>query len=287
MEQNYELISVWNIFDEFACFVDIQRHPNESNSDLVKRILYRTRHKPNSSVEGLQDGIISELIVDFPDITKYEIKIETINYTKLRQSYKNFNTLLDFLNSINCDVYRWKRWDINSWTHDFKSIDYIPAVWDESISNFKNGIGYGDNCKVSIAGNTQQTNATITLYKKAKETMKKYLSNKKLERDITFQLKRYNDILNSNNVNYTIQAAKLARLYPEQIKMKIYKETNDVSEVSIDKLLKFGHSITTNKKDMVIEDAYPYRLKFESDNNKDIEIKTCTITYVNNTSKVL
>ena len=285
LKQNYELISVWNIFDEFACFVDIQRHPNESNSDLVKRILYRTRHKPNSSVEGLQDGIISELMVDFPDITKDEIKIETVNDTNLRQSYKNFNSLLDFLNSINCDVYRWKRWDINSWTHDFKSIDYIPAVWDESISNFKNGIGYGDDCKVSIAGNTQQTNATITLYKKAKETMKKYLSNKKLEKDITFQLKRYNDILNSNNINYTIQAAKLARLYPEQIKMKIYKETNDVSEVSIDRVFKFCHNVTTDKKDMVIEDAYPYRLKFEPSDNQDIEIKTCTITYVNYTTK--
>ena len=285
LKSEYELVSVWNIFDEFACFVDIQRHPGELNSELIKRILYRTRYKPNSSIEGLQNGIMSELIVDFPDISRNEIKIETVNDVNLRQGYKNFNTLLDFLNSINCDVYRWKRWDINSWMHDFKSISYIPAVWDESINNFKNGIGYGDDCKVSIAGNTQQTDATITLYNKSKDTMNKYLSNKKLERDITFQLKRYNDILNSNTVNYTIQAAKLTRLYPEQIKMKVYKKFNTVSEVPIDKILKFAHNITTNKSSMVIEDAYPYRLKFESkNNNQDIEISNCTITYVDNTT---
>ena len=184
---------------------------------------------------------MSELIVDFPDISRNEIKIETVNDVNLRQGYKNFNTLLDFLNSINCDVYRWKRWDINSWMHDFKSISYIPAVWDESINNFKNGIGYGDDCKVSIAGNTQQTDATITLYNKSKDTMNKYLSNKKLERDITFQLKRYNDILNSNTVNYTIQAAKLTRLYPERIKMKVYKKIDTVSEVAIDKIFKYAN----------------------------------------------
>ena len=285
LKSEYELISVWNIFDEFACFVDIQRHPGESNSELVKRILYRTRYKPNASIEGLQNGIISELISEFPNITRDEIKIERVNDVNLRQGYKNFNTLLDFLNSINCDVYRWKRWDINSWLHDFESISYIPAVWDESIDNFKNGIGYGDDCKVSIAGNIQQTDATITLYNKSKETMNKYLSNKKLERDITFQLKRYNDILNSNTVNYTIQAAKLTRLYPEQIKMKVYKKIDTVSEVAIDKIFKFGHNIATNKSNMVIEDAYPYRLKFESkNNNQDIEISSCTITYVNNTT---
>ena len=109
LKSEYKLVSVWNIFDEFACFVDIQRHPGELNSELIKRILYRTRYKPNSSIEGLQNGIMSELIVDFPDISRNEIKIETVNDVNLRQGYKNFNTLLDFLNSINCDVYRWKR----------------------------------------------------------------------------------------------------------------------------------------------------------------------------------
>ena len=30
---------IWNIFDEFACFCNLQRQDNEKNSELVKRIL--------------------------------------------------------------------------------------------------------------------------------------------------------------------------------------------------------------------------------------------------------
>ena len=60
-------------------------------------------------------------MTEFPDITREEINIEVANGENLRQAYKDFNTLLDYLNSINCDVYRWKRWDLNVWQHDFKS----------------------------------------------------------------------------------------------------------------------------------------------------------------------
>lgn len=283
IDLEYELISVWNIFDEFACFVDLERHAGESNSDLVKRILFRTRYKPNSSIEGLQNAIMSELINDFPEITRDDIHIEQVNDENLRQAYKDFNTLLDYLNSINCDVYRWKRWDLNTWQHDFKSISYIPAVWDESISNFTNGIGYGDDCKVSMASNTQQTDAVITFYDKSKDTMNKYLSDKKLEKDISFQFKRYNDILDYNTINYTIRASKLTRLYPEQIKMKVYQKIESVSETPVDKVFKFGHNITTNKTNSQIKDVYPYRIKFEAkNNNQDIEVSKCIVHYIDN-----
>ena len=277
----YELASVWNIFDEFACFVGLERHAGESNSDLVKRILYLTRHKPNASIEGLQNAIISELMTEFPDITKDEIKIEQVNDTNLRQAYKDFSTLLDFLNSINCDVYRWKRWDLNEWKHNFKSISYIPAVWDETVTNFTNGIGYNDDCQVSISSNVQETDAVITLYNKSKETMNKYLSDKNLERDITFQFKKYNDILNSTAINYTINAAKLTRLYPQQIKMNIYQNINSVSNVSLESIFKHGHNVSANKEDTKIDDHYPYKLKFEAkNNNQDIEISKCTVNYI-------
>ena len=281
----YDLVSVWNIFDEFACFVDVQRHPGETNSQLVKRILYRTRYKPNASIKGLQNAIMTELLTEFPNISRDEIQIEQVNDENLRQAYKDFDTLLDFLNSINCDVYRWKRWDLNEWKHNFKSISYIPTLWNESITNFKNGIGYNDDCKVSIASNIQKTDATITLYNKSKETMNKYLADKKLEKDITFQFKKYNDILNFNTVNYTIQAAKLSRLYPEKIKMNMYQKINTVSEVPVSSIFKFGHGIIPNRSNCIIEDAYPYRFKFEpKNNNKDIEISECTVTYVNTTT---
>ena len=283
-----ELVSVWNIFDEFACFVDVERHPGEKNSELVNRILHRTRYKPNASIEGLQNAIMTELLTEFPDITRDEIQIEQVNDINLRKAYKDFSTLLDFLNSLNADVYRWKRWDLNVWQHDFKSISYIPAVWDESITNFKNGIGYGDDCKATLANNSQSTNATITLYDKSKETMNKYLADKKLERDITIRFKKYNDVLNQNLINYTIKAARLTRLYPEQIILDAYQETSTVATVPVEKIFKHGHNIESNKSNSIINDVYPYKLKFEpKDNNKDIKITKCKVYYIDKVTNEL
>ena len=283
-----ELVSVWNIFDEFACFVDVERHPGEKNSELVNRILHRTRYKPNASIEGLQNAIMTELLTEFPDITRDEIQIEQVNDVNLRKAYKDFSSLLDFLNSLNADVYRWKRWDLNVWQHDFKSISYIPAVWDESITNFKNGIGYGDDCKVILANNSQSTNATITLYDKSKETMNKYLADKKLERDITIRFKKYNDVLNQNLINYTIKAARLTRLYPEQIILDAYQETSTVTTVPVEKIFKHGHNIESNKSNSIINDVYPYKLKFEpKDNNKDIKITKCKVYYIDKVTNEL
>ena len=281
LNTEYELASVWNIFDEFACFVDVQRHPGELNSQLVNRILHRTRYKPNASIEGLQNAIMTELLTECPDINRDEIVIEQVNDENLRRAYKDFGTLLDFLNSINCDVYRWKRWDLNVWQHDFKSISYLPAVWDESIANFKNGIGYDDDCKVIMASNTQSTDAIITLYDKSKETMNKYLADKKIEKDITIKFKKYNDILNSNFINYTIKASPLTRLEPEKITLNVYQETNTVTTVPIEKLYKHGHNIEVNSTNSTINDIYPYRIKFEpKDSNREIKISKCKVSYI-------
>lgn len=282
LSNEYSKISIWNIFDEFACFVGIERHDGELNSQLVKRILHTTRHKPNSSIEGLQNAIISELMTEFPDITKEEIKIETVNGENLRQAYKDFNTLLDYLNSINCDVYRWKRWDLNVWQHDFKSISYIPAVWDESVERFTNGVGYGDDCEVMMASNTKATDAIITLYDKSKETMNKYLADKNIEKNINIKFQRYNDILNTNYVNYTIKASPLTQLEPEQIQLDIYQETHDVRDIPITQVYKHGHNIEVNNSNSVIKDMSAYRLKFEpKDNSNEICISKCKVYYIN------
>ena len=283
LESEYTLSSVWNIFDEFACFVDVQRHPGEKNSELVKRILYRTANKPNASIEGLQNAIMTELVVDFPEITRDDIKIEQVDDVNIRQAYKGFSSLLDYLNSINCDVYRWKRWDLNTWQHDFKSISYIPTLWDEAISNFTNGVGYGNDCEVSIASNVQKTDAIITLYNKSKETMNKYLADKNLERNISFSFKKYNDILSSNLINYTIKASKLTRLYPNEIKMSVYQNIQNVLDIPIEDIFSHGHNITTDRTDTQLTDVYPYRFKFEAkDNNEDIYITKCMVHYVDN-----
>ena len=100
---------VWNIFDEFACFVSIERHENESNESLVDRILYTTKNLPNNTMDGLKHSIIAEIMDKVPDISIEDIKIESITPDNLVKPYKEFNALLDMLSSLNRDVLKDKR----------------------------------------------------------------------------------------------------------------------------------------------------------------------------------
>jgi hypothetical protein len=90
IEEELQKTHVWNIFDEFACFVGLERHNDEKNSDLVKRILRINRYKPNGSIEGLQNAIMAELLTEFPDISRDEIQFEQINDENLRKGYDKF-----------------------------------------------------------------------------------------------------------------------------------------------------------------------------------------------------
>ena len=54
-----EKIHVWNIFDEFATFMNLKRHEDETNKELLDRILYTAKNLPNSTEAGLKHAIIS------------------------------------------------------------------------------------------------------------------------------------------------------------------------------------------------------------------------------------
>lgn len=84
----------------------MERHEDESNKDLYKRMLYFNKNKPNGSELGLKNAIISELMVYEPNLTQDDIKIEKVNETNLRKPYEAYNELLDKLNEMNRDVYR-------------------------------------------------------------------------------------------------------------------------------------------------------------------------------------
>ncbi|MDY5997095.1 MAG: hypothetical protein SPJ09_00925 [Erysipelotrichaceae bacterium] len=135
---------VWNIFDEFACFVGIERHLNESNASLRDRILFSTKNMANNSEQGLKNAIMTELIGIFPEMKSDEIQISKVTPESLMKPYKEFNSLLDMLSSVNRDVLKDKRWDLDKWSYDFKSIEFLDNVWDEVIEEYQNGIGYDD-----------------------------------------------------------------------------------------------------------------------------------------------
>ncbi|MGL4877941.1 hypothetical protein [Paraclostridium dentum] len=122
-----ELKNVWNIFDEFACFVGLERHLNESNLELKNRIVFSTKNPGNNTEEGLKNSIVSELM-SLINISQEDIEIEKITPENLIKPYKEFNSLLDMLSNINRDVLKDKRWDLDKWQYDFKSIQFLDNV---------------------------------------------------------------------------------------------------------------------------------------------------------------
>lgn len=268
IESPYKLkrVSVWNIFDEFATFVNTRRQENESNKQLLDRILYITKNLPNGTEDGLKHAIISELMTDFPDLKAEEIVIERPTSENLIKPYEDYETLLDMLAEVNRDVYRTKRWDLDYWEYDFESISYIPHVWDKVINDWQNGVGSYDDLEVIISDRDQTTDATIYLYKKTLEAFQKYVYNKYIDDNIEFTLTRYNDILNKTNIKYKITASELEDITYEDIKIKLHesKKRNDnfaIQDVAVD----WGKDVEKINNN-IISDSYLYRLEFENKN---------------------
>ena len=286
---DYELtrIHIWNIYDEFACFIGMERHEGETNEELYQRMLYFNANKPNSSESGLKNAIISELMIDCPELTPEDIKIEPVNAVNLRKAYKGYNELLDLLNEVNRDVYRWKRWDLDEWQYSFKSIEYLPYKWDEALTKWQNGVGYGDDLKVILSNNVNKTNADITLYSKDKETLNAYIRNKEIYKNVKLIFQKYNQKLNSVNVKYRLKAAPMKLIDPAAISLSIYNSTETTETLKLQDVYKFGENITKTDGSK-LTDAYKYRLQFTPKNdNYNIEIYRATVSYRHKTTKAI
>lgn len=281
LEYKLELYHVWNIYDEFATFLGMQRHEKETNLELYNRMLYFNKNKPNGTAEGLKHALISELMIYEPDIKESDIEIKKAEAEDLRRPYQDYDSLLDKLNEINKDVYRWKRWDLDEWTYSFKTLEYLPYKWNETLTKWQNGIGYNDDLKVIVSSSTNETDANITLYEKSQEKLLSYIHNNDIYKPINFKLKQYKDVLNSIPVSYKIQASPMTEIKPSEFKMNIYENTYVDERVSVESIC----STTINKDVMKVDnseitDIYPYKLQFlPRDGNYDIEIKKARILY--------
>ena len=279
----YQLVKyhVWNIFDEFATFVNTRRYEDETNKQLLDRILYITKNLPNASEKGLKDAIISELMFFDPEVKPEDIKIERATPENLRKPYENFESLLDKMMYVNRDVYKCKRWDFDYWQYNFESISYIPHKWDEVINAWQNGIGHGNDLEVVIADNDNITDAKITLYNKSLKSFEKYVYNKDIDYNINFQLTRYNNILNKSNIKYKLKASELVDITNENINLHLY-EAEGVSEArNADELYSFGRGIKMiDNATIPSDDINWYKLCFKKKDDVDFKITKAYVRYV-------
>lgn len=278
---------IWNVFDEFACFVNLQRQLNETNEQLLKRILYHNKNLPNSTEEGLKHAIISELLTIDSSIKLNDIKIDKLTPENLVKPYNAFNSLLEHLNTINRDNIKDKIWDIDDWQNRFKTLEYVDHLWDITLSKYTDGIGSSDDLLVSVADVSISTDATLDIYKKSEERLSTYVHNKEIPKKINLKFKKYNNILKSSNARYKIKATEALDITKSDIMLVGYDESQKTEERTIQDLYKVGSSITTIDNSM-ISDNYNYRLEFEpKDSDFNVSISKCQVVYKNrNTGKI-
>ena len=275
---------VWNIFDEFACFVGLERHTNESNTSLKERILFSTKNLGSNTEEGLKNAIMSELIGMFPEMQSEEIEITKLTPESLTKPYKEFNSLLDMLSSINRDVLKDKRWDLDKWSYDFKSIAFLDNVWDDVVETYQNGIGHGDDLKVVIADNGTTTDADIVLYDKSTVKLDKYVADKHIKKNINFKLKRYENILNPIKAKYAIKASEAIDITHENIELSVFENNEKKESRKIEEIYKIGKGVTSVDNSKITDDK-PYRLEFYSDSNFDgMKISKAKVIYKHKTT---
>lgn len=261
-----EQYHIWNIFDEFAAFVGLRRYELEDNEKLLNRILSFANQKPNSSEEGLKNAIINNLKNDI-DISKEDISIDRPTPQNLIKYYDEFETVLDHLANINRDVYRTKRWDLDTWNFKIKSVDYIPHAWDVVLEHYVNGVGFKDDLKVEIVDAEMKTNATIYFYKKTLEYINSYIKNNTINETIKLNLQKHTDYLKPVNVKYRITTTEIVPIQPSAIMLESYdfksgNITKNVNDLFDEQSCEFQDvEIKDNRK---LDPALTYKIRFKS-----------------------
>lgn len=276
-----EKIHVWNVFDEFAAFIGIRRFQWESNVQLLNRVLAFANNKVNSTSDGLKNAILNNLINIDNSITADDILIERPTPENLNKYYDEFETILDHLATINRDVYRTKKWDLDTWNFEIKSVDYIPHAWDVALTYYTNGIGFDDDLKVEIVDSEMKTDATIYFYKKTLEYINSYIKNNNIKETIQLDLVKHNDELIPENVKYRITATELESLNVNNIVAECYDykigEVNQIVDDLFDEQIQAYNNvdIIDNRK---LEHDKKYVLRFKSlDELKEMTINKLAI----------
>lgn len=258
-----EKFHVWNVLDEFAMFSGIERYEDETNVELLKRTLLAFKNPTNSTESGLKNAIINS-VSNYTVLAAEDIKIETPNEKNLALSDSEFETIYERLAQFNTDVFRTKKWDVDTWEHNFKSLDFLPHLWDAEIDVCQNGVGQGDALQAILTSELKEqgsTSAQITGYQKSQIQIDEYIRTQRIETDLDLTLKKYDNVLKAKDVEYKITASEAKEIAVDDIFLDCYKQSIGESEHYIADLVTAVRGATVIPRG-VLDPNSKYRLKF-------------------------
>lgn len=284
----WEKYHIWNVFDEFADFLSLERFDGETNTELLKRCFLVFKNPANSTAKGLKHAIMNAVVNDVP-IEEDDIKIEPINADNLEYS-DDAGTFYEQLANFNHDVFRTKQWDMHTWEQNFKTLDFIPHVWDKEISVYRDGTGQNNDLKVQLSNSVKddKTNVTITGYKKSIARINEYTHRHNLHQEIPLALKRYKEELKPMKVEYKIKAAPAIEIEnPTKIYLKEEAVVEGESHYYLEDIVTDPDAITVIPHN-VIEPGSTYSAKFFPRSDYDaMEIEKAELTLSDGTTKNL
>ena len=274
-----KIIHTWNIIDEFALFLGIERYDNEKNKSLMKRCFAVFQNKTDSSETGLKNTIINSVLNDI-DLTPEEILVEKPNEINMRQNDSDGLYIYEQLAQLNKDVFRTKIWNMDTWEHNFKTIMYIPHEWNKSIQVYQDGVGQQKDLNVILNdGNKEVTDVNIYAYKLDREKVIKYVQKSNASTKLQLQLERYNDEIKPKNIQYKITASKAIKISPYSIYFTSKRKTADIEDFYLEDVITNSHEATVINNGLLSEPG-KYKIRFfpyNSDGYCSMEIKNADI----------
>ena len=253
---------IWNIFDEFAMFLALERHEDETNSSLLKRCFLAFQRPTNSTAQGLKNAIANEMASLSP-IEPDEITIERPNETNLFFVDDKYETLYERLAQFNRDMFRTKTWDADTWEHTFKTLGYLPVPWDKEIDTFQDGTGQRDDLETEIlsANENETTDVEITGYVKSAVEINECVRKRNIAKEIPLTLTRFSDELIAKTVQYRITAVPATKIDPYAISLHAVQEVDGETVCNLSDIVTDPGDLTIVQRNR-LEAGKRYRLEF-------------------------
>lgn len=276
-------IHIWNVLDDFAWWVGLDRFPEETNKALMYRTINIFRLRPSSSIQGLKN-VIKNTLLNYGNIDDEEIKFELPDENNMKLFNSDGQTLYDELSGFNRDIARTKKWDIDYWKNSFAKFKYIPHAWDSEVSNYKDGVGYNNSLKVTTVKDLDTelgTAVNIYGYKKSKEKIEEYFRRADIKKELTLKLKKYDDIMNPLKVQYKITASTLGEIkYPSRDYVNLYVIKERKTNYPLEPMVTCSDGFEIVRKNRLIE-GHRYRAEVLPDN--EFLLTKCEVKNVDGT----
>lgn len=253
---------LWNIFDEYALFLGLKRYEDESNKDLMQRCLLVFKNRTNSSKEGLKNAIVNAISTQI-DIDKDDIIFEQPDETNLALADDEFESIYERLADFNHDAFRNKKWDMDTWEHNFKKLSWVPHIWDAPVSVYQDGTGQNGDLQVRpVDKNTEaKTNVEVFGYKKSVVAAEEYVRKRSVQRKIPLTLKQYKDQLRILDVNYSVTAEPAIKLNANNISLLGKKKFSGKRTYSLADIMQESGGATEEHLGAITQDG-KYLIRF-------------------------